>query len=337
MKKNILLASALFLLVSLSQNIFAQKDNKWHFSLTPTFGARIGQHKEIVWTNKKSNGETYKLSELVYDLMPAWHLGVAISAEKKRFALRFMSKFFLAAKSGILTDSDWQNDDKFSNGDTSTKTNYSTHTLLLDSCMNSGFAGYDLELQSDLKFKPVSFLTLRPLLSVNAQYMKFSAKDGTTYYGKVIGNSYASYDDEKNVEITNLSGKVIDYDVYNFFLWTGIKAEFAPSQKVTLFLSTEISPVSFFLDFDHHIRTKNEYAEMALSYFYAFRQKIGAEFKLNDSIQFCQTATFVMNGESKGAMYQKNESEKKYTKQTKSEGGGQLLYVDIDFSLKFSW
>jgi len=344
MKARRFFAAVVFLATLAVVPTFAQDDrgqrvDGWAFSVEPVFGARLGQCKEIVWGNSKTVGK-YKLSELVYDLAPAWYYGLNAQIQYKRFGVNLLSKFFIPSKSGRMTDSDWQNDSKFSNGNTSTKTDYSVHDLFLKA-NNGGIAGFDLELQTDFRFYPTSFLTLAPLLSFNAQYLNFRAKNGTGYYGEPdYGNKIIhSYDDVNHRRVEDFNGKtVIDYDAYNLFIWSGLRADFLPCSWAKISLASEVALFYAMIDHDHHFTTipPQYFIDIAYSPFYAFRQTVKAEFKIKKHFSICQKTLFLITGESSGMMYRKLEGESKYKKES-AQAGGQLMYIDLELSLKFSW
>ena len=345
MKARLCLLAILFLASVFCAPLLAQENSSpakkrdWSFSAQGKFGTRLAAYKEIVWAKRKFDDERYKLSELIYEVMPAFYTGLDLSVSYKRFSLSFLNKLFFSGKTGTLKDSDWRNDDFCSNGDTFTKTDYSEHSLYL-SDKYAVLAGYDLELQADFKFHPTRFLTLAPLISVNAQWMTFSAQDGTGWYGNYDKNArriMPSSNVFSRIVYSFDGQKVLDYDVYNFFLWTGIRADFSIRSWLNISLSTEISPVSFFMDFDKHLTNERDFKENALSLCYAFRQTVKAEFKIKENLSICQTCVFVMSGESEGAMYYKKSTEEDYTRLLNNTGGGQIIYLDLELSAKFSW
>ena len=335
MKKNAVFAAIFFSLCA-GLPVFAAQ---WTFSAEQTFGARLGQCKEILWRKKSSSEDYYKLSELDYDILPALYLGANICAQTKNFEIKFLSKFFLPLKCGNLRDSDWLNDLAYGNGDTATKTDYSIHSLALKPT-NAGLVGYDLELQAAGRFYPTNFLILSPVVSINAQYMSFRAKNGIGYYGNYnsITRTRESWSNILRRTIVDYEGKeIIDYEIYNFFLWTGIQASFMPADWITLSLASEVAALSCFFDFDHHITNDKFFFDVALSSFCAFRQSVKAEFKIKKFFSLCQTTTFMITGESHGSIYAKTSAEKKYKEISYTQAGSQTIYVDLELSAKFSW
>ena len=301
-------------------------------------GMRIGIYDEIVWAKRSLDGERYKESELNYLLLPAFYASLNFSANYKRLGLQLSNKFFIASKTGTLTDSDWRNDSACGNGDTTTKTDWSEHTLLLNG--GGGIPGFDLELKGDFKFYPANFLTLAPTLSFNAQYMSFMARNGYGLYGSYDNrtNRILPCSDAATRETYSFEGlEVLKYEVYNLFLWTGIRADFSICHWLNISLASELSPVSFFLDFDHHLTNDRDFKENAISVFYAFRQTIKAEFKIKENFSICQTCVFAISGESEGAMYYKKSSDQNYTYLLNNTGGGQVTYLDLELSAKFCW
>ncbi|MBO7122648.1 MAG: hypothetical protein J6V90_05140 [Treponema sp.] len=339
MKKSAVFFASIFLSLCAAIPLSAQEKRGWTFSAEPRFGARLGQCKEIVWHNKSSGDGLYKLSELVYDMLPVWYIGANIGARHNRFEINFLSKFFIPARSGRLTDSDWLNDIAYGNGDTTTKTDYSEHSLFLNSTA-AGIAGFDLELQTAVNFKPTSFLTLAPVLSFNAQYMNFQGRNGIGYYGNYLPSqrTRASWSDVANRTFIDYNGQtIIDYEAYNLFVWAGIRARFEPTNWLAITATTEVSPLYIFFDYDTHNTNSKYFFDMAITAFYAFRQSAQIEFKIKKFFSLCQTTTFVFTGETHGSMYGKADSGEKYKKISNTEAGDQIVYVDLELSAKFSW
>ncbi|MBR5965776.1 MAG: omptin family outer membrane protease [Treponema sp.] len=329
--------AAIFLTLCAAAPLSAQKSNGWKFNVEPVFGARLGFFKEIVW-REKSTGGKYRLSQLDYDLLPAWYAGLNVGAQYKRFELNLLSKFFIPGKSGNLEDSDWQNDALYSDGDTSTKTDFSRHTLFLKS--NGGLPGYELELAAAFDFYPTSSITLAPLLSFDAQYMSFKAKDGTGWYGKYNSatKKRAPYSDTSNREVVSFDGRdVLNYEVYNLFAWTGIRADFAPTSCVKLTLASEVALFWAMIDFDHHLTNQKQFIDITYSAFYAFRQTFKAEFKIKDFFSLCQKTSVLFTGESEGETYIRTGDSGDYKKSSNSKSGSQLVCVDLELSVKFYW
>ena len=334
LRKFILITAAVFFVLPLFANDGnPQMTEGWNFNASLTSGVRLGNYNEIVWYNRSTGGR-YKLSELNWDLKPAWYIGADFLMGYGRLELNMFSKFFFPGKSGTLKDSDWQNDYKFVNGDTSTKTNYSESDCRLDST-GAGFAGYDLELQAAVKLYPARFLTLRPLLSFNAQFMNFNCRNGTAWYGDTT-TPYSSYD-SSNARVIDLDGRdLIDYSVHNLFVWTGLRADFIPYKGITVSLSSEVALLWYFKDSDHHkIREGDSgtyFEETAVSSFYAFRQKVDFEIAFTKIFALGADFAFVFTGESIGSSTTKTGSRVTY-----GEGGGQLVYFDLGISAKFRW
>ncbi len=316
-----------------------KKLGDWTISLDCGFGARIGVYDEIVWAKRKYDGERYKQSELNYIMLPAFYTSLNLSANYKRLGLSLSNKFFLAAKTGTLTDSDWRNDDYCKNGDTSTKTDWSEHTLYLND-KYGGVSGFDLELKGDFKFYPTSFLTLAPVLSFNAQYMYFNAKNGYGYYGVYDYSSnriLSCYDPTTRLTYSFEGREVLKYEVYNLYLWTGIKAIFTPKSWLRFELTSEVSALSLLFDYDQHLTNSKDFKEIAFSAFFAFRQSVKTEFVIKKNFSICQTCVFVISGESEGSMYFKKKEEPSYSLLSNNTAGGQVTYLDLELSAKFSW
>lgn len=348
MNKRVFFAAVVFLL-TLGAHAFAQEEilpqekqgktkSLWSFSFEQNMGARIGVYDEIVWANRSADNERYKQSELNYILTPAVYFGANFYADYKRLRLSFLSKFFLSQKPGILKDSDWRNDSFCGNGDISTKTDYSEHTLYITN-KYAGFGGFDFEIKGDFKFHPTSFLTLAPVVSINTQYMTFSAANGKGQYGNYIRTLNwvtPSSDPLTRMDYSFDGIKVLEYELFNLLLWTGIKADFAPASWIKFELTSEVSPFYFFMDYDHHLTNNKRFKEYIFSAFYAFRQTIKTSITVGKNVCLCQTSSFAFSGETQGAMYLKQSTDSDYSR-VANRGGSQFLFVDLDLSLKYSW
>lgn len=339
--KKIFSLTSFIVFLFLAVPAFSQENaaGKWNFSLEGKFGARLGVYDEIVWADRTSDGLRYKESELNYELAPVFYTGFDFCASTKRIELKFLSKFFVPQRSGALKDSDWQNDAWCSNGDIYTKTDYSEHSLSLNSIF-AGIAGYDFEIQGGYKFYPTNFFTLTPLLSFFVQCMNFQAAGGIGWYGNYNSerNRIASYADVTSRTVFEFgSSPVIEYKVYNMFLWTGVRADFNILSNFSLSLASEVSLLSILLDFDRHLTNKRDFKEVAFSGFFAFRQTIRTEIKLQDNLSFCQACSFLITRESDGTMYWKKSEEGDYKKILNAGGGNQIVSLDLELSLKISW
>ena len=131
--------------------------------------------------------------------------------------------------------------------------------------------------------------------------------------------------------------EIIDYEIYNFFLWTGIQACFMPADWITLSLTSEVAMLSCFFDFDHHKTNDKHFIDIGLSSFRAFRQSVKAEFKIKKVFSLCQTTTFMFTGESHGTIYAKTIVDDSYKQISNTEAGSQTIYVDLQLSSNFSW
>lgn len=330
-------AAPVFAQENLSQKNSAPKKN-WSFSFEPKAGARIGACKEIVWARRSFDGERYKESELVYELLPAFYAGADFSVAYKNFGINFLSKIFFAQKSGTLKDSDWANDAFCSNGDTVTKTDYSEHQLVLAELVPA-IAGFDLELQTEYKFRITDFFALSPLVSFNAQCLNFTASNGTGWYGDYIKgqNRRASCADPGARVVYDFRGlNVLEYKVYNLFLWAGLRASFYPARWAAFHLASEVSPFSMLFDFDSHLTNKRDFKEIAYSNFLAFRQTVKAEFRIADNCWICQRFALIFTGQSEGSMYVKDQYDSDYNLLSNNAGGAQMSCVDIEISFKFA-
>lgn len=310
-----------------------QRTEELIFSIEPTFGMRIGKEGEIVWA-KSSKGDQYKLSELEWEYTPAFYLGANLGVVYKRLEISFLSKFFIPSNCGTIKDSDWLQDFYYKTGKTSIKTNYSESE-------NNIQKGHDLELAFAIKMYPTHFLTLRPRISVNYSHMEFSAIGGKYWYGKALEGYennrpypyYYPYDSDKINTGSLVNAKVIHYKTSNIYLWTGIQADFIPSKKIEISLTTEVAALLYTISFDNHILKNIDYKQYSLSIFYGARQKINTTFNLNKFFSLCINFSGVFTGETIGPSYHKSTSQKDYI--LDGDAGAYSIYFDAGICAKF--
>ncbi|MBO4546031.1 MAG: hypothetical protein J5700_00485, partial [Treponema sp.] len=129
---------------------------------------------------------------------------------------------------------------------------------------------------------------------------------------------------------------VLDYELYNLFIWTGLRADFIPASWAKISLASEVALFWTAIDFDHHITNNRYFIDISYSAFYAFRQTIKAEFKIKEFFSLCPKATFLLTAESAGPPYIKENNSTKYKKQS-GGSGAQIICVDLELSAKFTW
>lgn len=310
-----------------------QKTQGWNFSVEPIFGARFGKEGEIVWAQNSRNGEKYKLSELEWQYTPALYAGAKIEGGYKRFEISFASIFFFPTSFGTMKDSDWNQDNGYQTGNTSIKTNYSESENKIKN-------GFELELSFAFKFYPTNFLTLRPKISLSYQQMEFDAIGGKYWYGKNdhkngTNNSYYSYNDPENSTSGTFQNKsVIKYNLQNIYLWTGIQADFLPTNKILFSLATEAAPIVYMNSCDQHILRNMVFRNISLSTFFAVRQSARAQFNLKNNFSLALNFCGMLTGETTGVTYEKKNGENFYKKYDDSSGAYSLFF-DIGISAKF--
>ncbi len=324
------------LLAGLSATAFPENQpeaaiKKWTFEIEPLFGFHVGEIREHVYYPYKYGK---LLSELVWEKKPIMYFG-------SKFTVGFRDLFFLFStkgfsdngKSGLMTDSDWENHNQTGNGDFKTKTKYSEHDNKLDE-------GYELTADLSYRFHPCTLVTLIPHLGVTFQHTKFSGYNGTAWYAKKIPgtNNFYPYTDRDHRTVISFNEKLIEFEYNEFDVWTGLTVQFHPFKKLTLGLTTDVAPYTFIYYFDKHL--KNEQAgwtkDLMHDYFAAIKGSLNARFYITDifftGFDFTAMATKPIHGKQS----RRNESGI-YYRQINSDIGASNAYMEFTLSAGYKF
>ena len=235
-----------------------------NFSFTQFCGFRKGAINEYV-LEKNSSGDLKKLSQLKWELNPAFYTGIASTLSfdfgkknRNQIGMQPFFAWFGSFPSGKMYDSDWidLND---------VKNIYSISENFIDTGL---FAGLNLFW----KYSPLKIFAFSIEAKFQYDYIHFEAKNGYGWYGDAEHSSTGtnvSYDSSAAKFIS--SGKLfgIAYKKRLYSTWISAQAIFFPFNYATLKLGAGISPFAHFSSIDKHYNNNggNFYRDVANALF----------------------------------------------------------------------
>lgn len=313
----------------ISKPELTENKNLFNFTIEPIFGARIGHFGEQVFSKNTQTGETYKLSELIYEFDPALYTGFNTDFKVSNFHLLLGTKIFFPMRSGKMSDSDWCQDAGYQTGNTSLKTNYSEHENYLKSSFN-----FDAAIKYD--FHPTSWLTLSPAISLLYEQITFSTRNGTCWYGNKLTSSssysYYSYDDVPNRTVSKGYGEIVQLRRKDIYTWIGLDALFTTSDlRWNFFCGIYIAPYIYTHGEDDHYMRDLYYIDTTASLFYAGKTEIFVKYNFSNTKSIKLSSSFLFTGSMKGTEIYKNSRNAPYQKGSGTIGATSM-YVDIQLS-----
>lgn len=340
MKKILLLISFLFCFSVFAESGISKsavKDDKkfFNFTIEPIFGTRIGRFGEQVFSKNTTTHEQYKLSELFYNFSPTFYTGADVDFKLKRLHVTFGTKYFIPMQTGIMSDSDWQQNKNSPTGSTFVKTNYSEHE-------NNLRFGLNLEAAIKYDFHPSSHITLSPVISFLYENMIFSAMNGTAWYGNDINdnpasqNSYYSFDDIQHRTVSLLTGEVIQLRRKDYYIWLGLESSISSKDsRWDLFFGLYTSPFIYTHGEDDHYLVPLYYIDKTASIFYAGKIKTYIKYNFSKAASIKLSSSLLFTGEMKGTEVLSNSKNGPYTRG--GTIGATSLYSDIQISAEIKF
>ena len=191
------------------------KKTDFSLSVEPLIGIKNGQVNEYVFL-KESNYDCDKLSELNWEIKNEFYSGLKLNGGYKNVFLEAGFTAGFPMECGTMKDSDWLNNNSASVTKTSGhdyKTHYSESDNYIDYDISASLkTGYSFKLP---ELKKIS-TKISPFFEFEYQLFKFTAKNGTAWYGNETDGYYAAWNDEENRSIKYFSGDVISYKRQNF-------------------------------------------------------------------------------------------------------------------------
>lgn len=313
----------------ISKSSISDEKSFFNFTIEPLFGTRIGHFGEQVYSKNSQTGNTYLLSELIYEFNPALYTGLKTDFKFSNFHLLLGTKIFFSMRSGKMKDSDWCQDAGYQTGNTSLKTNYSEHKNYLKSSFN-----FDAVIKYD--FHPTSWLTLSPVISLLYEQITFSTRDGTCWYGNTLTSSssysYYSYDDIPHRTVSKGRGEIVQLRRKDFYAWIGLDTLFTTADsRWNFFCGIYIAPYIYTHGEDDHYMRDLYYIDTTASLFYAGKTETFVKYNFSKTKSIKLSSSFLFTGNMKGTEIYKNSRNAPYQKGSGTIGATSM-YVDIQLS-----
>jgi len=290
------------------------KKNRYTFSVSPQAGIVYGQAFEYVYP-LQGQTKAKLLSELKWDMKPVFYTGLQLDFEPSDtmrgigFFSSMSFKIGIPKDSGIMEDRDWQS------AGNNTLTNFSSHTN-----RTNNFYILDAALGVSLPIK--SIICIKPFISGSWTHFSFSGRDG--YY------EYVDFYPPKG----SFSGDVIKYKQDWFLAAAGLSVATNIFYPFTVDLSFQISPLTYCIALDEHLKTKtiyNDYTSMGLF----FEPKLNFAFNMR-RIALSLNAAYRRIGKTSGITYENEKTSDGYNKKSinQNKSGAGLSILDVRFLVK---
>lgn len=314
---------------------FFSQEKIFSISIEPFFAVRHGYLSEYVYSNSSVDGSQYYLSLLDWNIACNPYLGISADAKIWKFRVNTDCKFLIPGETGTLCDSDWKQDADYKTGNTSLKTNYSEHDNYLSDGMN-----FSAKLLFD--FFPAPRFSISPSLGVGFEYYSMIGKNGIAWYGnpKDTGKGYFysyndlnfyGYNDLNNRKLVYFNGDVIKLERNDYYAWLGFDIRYATkNQKFKFGLCAEISPYTYILSVDTHLKRNTIFIDIAKGYFSSYRGNIFAQYNFSTLLGLKINFDWLYTRELKGYTYIK-EGNSNFVKG--GESGASTRYFDFRISV----
>lgn len=326
---------------SIFASVYATAEiKKTYFSLSvePLIGIKNGQVNEYVFL-KEPIYDCDKLSELNWEIKNEFYSGLKLNGSYKNVFLEagFTAGFPLGC--GTMKDSDWLNNDPASVTETSGhdyKTNYSESDNYINYDISASLkTGYSFKLP---ELKKIS-AKINPFFEFEYQLFKFTAKNGTGWYGNETDGYYASWNDEENHRtIKNFSGDVISYKRQNFIFWLGSSIEFKLPKDFSLGAGVKFSPFVYSESIDCHYLRELYFLDIVSDFCSLFNCNFDTEYKIDSKKSICLNADYLYMKTLRGKSY--SSDSQKWSKDNElkdSEGGADQHCFNISLSFKYKF
>lgn len=313
------------------------KKTDFSLSVEPLIGIKNGQVNEYVFL-KESNYDCDKLSELNWEIKNEFYSGLKLNGGYKNVFLEAGFTAGLPLKCGTMKDSDWLNNNssevtKISGHDY--KTSYSESDNYIDYDISANLkTGYSFKLP---ELKKIS-TKISPFFEFEYQLFKFTAKNGTAWYGSKTEGYYAAWNDEENRSIEYFSGDVISYKRQNFIFWLGGSIAFNLPKDFSVGAGFKFSPFVYSESIDcHHLRGLY-FLDIVSDFCSLFNYNFNTEYKIDSKKSICLNADYLYMKTLRGKSY--SSDSQKWSKDTElkdSEGGADQHCFNISLSFKYNF
>lgn len=339
MKKVLPLVLA-FSFFSIFASVYATDEiKKTDFSLSvePLIGVKNGQVNEYVFL-KESNYDCDKLSELNWEIKNEFYSGLKLNGGYKNVFLEAGFTAGFPMKCGTMKDSDWLNNNSSEVTKTSGhdyKTNYSESDNYIDYDISASLkTGYSFKLPELKKIGT----KISPFFEFEYQLFKFTAKNGTAWYGSETDGYYAAWNDEENRSIKYFSGDVISYKRQNFIFWLGGSIAFNLPKDFSVGAGFKFSPFVYSESIDcHHLRGLY-FLDIVSDFCSLFNYNFNTEYKIDSKKSICLNADYLYMKTLRGKSY--SSDSQKWSKDNElkdSEGGADQHCFNISLSFKYNF
>lgn len=314
------------------------KKTDFSLSVEPLIGIKNGQVNEYVFL-KEPIYDCDKLSELNWEIKNEFYSGLKLNGGYKNVFLEAGFTAGFPIKCGTMEDSDWLNNN-ISASVTETsghnyKTNYSESDNYIDYDISASLkTGYSFKLP---ELKKIS-IKISPFFEFEYQLFKFTAKNGTGWYGNITDGYYAAWNDEENRSIKYFSGDVISYKRQNFIFWLGGSITFNLPKDFSVGAGFKISPFVYSESIDcHHLRGLY-FLDIVSDFCSLFNYNFNTEYKIDSKKSICLNADYLYMKTLRGKSY--SSDSQKWSKDNElkdSEGGADQHCFNISLSFKYNF
>lgn len=316
------------------------KKTDFSLSVEPLIGIKNDQVNEYVFL-KEPIYDCDKLSELNWEIKNEFYSGLKLNGGYKNVFLEAGFTAGFPIKCGTMEDSDWLNNN-ISASVTETsghnyKTNYSESDNYIDYDISASLkTGYSFKLP---ELKKIS-TRISPFFEFEYQLFKFTAKNGTGWYGNEIKTEgyYAAWNDEENRSIKYFSDDVISYKRQNFIFWLGGSIAFNLPKDFSVGAGFKFSPFVYSESIDcHHLRGLY-FLDIVSDFCSLFNYNFNTEYKIDSKKSICLNADYLYMKTLRGKSY--SSDSQKWSKDNElkdSEGGADQHCFNISLSFKYNF
>lgn len=326
---------------SIFASVYATAEiKKTYFSLSvePLIGVKNGQVNEYVFL-KEPIYDCDKLSELNWEIKNEFYSGLKLNGSYKNVFLEAGFTAGFPLKCGTMKDSDWLNNN-ISASVTETsghdyKTHYSESHNYIDYDISASLkTGYSFKLP---ELKKIS-AKISPFFEFEYQLFKFTAKNGTGWYGNETDGYYAAWNDEGNRSIKYFSGDVISYKRQNFIFWLGGSIAFNLPKDFSVGAGFKFSPFVYSESIDCHYLRELYFLDIVSDFCSLFNCNFDTEYKIDSKKSICLNADYLYMKTLRGKSY--SSDSQKWSKDNElkdSEGGADQHCFNISLSFKYNF
>lgn len=314
------------------------KKTDFSLSVEPLIGIKNGQVNEYVFL-KEPIYDCDKLSELNWEIKNEFYSGLKLNGSYKNVFLEAGFTAGFPMKCGTMKDSDWLNNN-ISASVTETsghdyKTNYSESDNYIDYDISASLkTGYSFKLP---ELKKIS-IKISPFFEFEYQLFKFTAKNGTAWYGNETDGYYAAWNNEGKRSIKYFSGDVISYKRQNFIFWLGGSVAFNLPKDFSVGAGFKFSPFVYSESIDCHHLKGLYFLDIVSNFCSLFNYNFNTEYKIDSKKSICLNADYLYMKTLRGKSY--SSDSQKWSKDNElkdSEGGADQHCFNISLSFKYKF